>query len=317
MISAKYRAQVDLLLQVIPHIAKEEIFGLKGGTAINLFVLDMPRLSVDIDLTYLPFDDRPTALHNISEGLERIKQSLEKSIKNITVTPALREGEDVKLNCQLDKAQIKIEVNTTTRGHIKPVRLLQVSEKVQKEFRKFAAINVVSQAELYGGKICAALDRQHPRDLFDIHLLLENESYTDEIKIGFLTALLSHMRPINEVLFPHLSDHKATFENQFAGLASIPFVYEDYELTLELLIYEIQSKLTETDKSFLLSYKKVEPDWNLFPVENLKDMPAVKWKLQNLKNLKESNPKKHTELVKVLEGKLYSGENNNVEIIRQ
>lgn len=311
MISDKYRAQADLLLQVLPHVAKEEIFALKGGTAINLFVLDMPRLSVDIDLTYLPFDDRPTALHNISEGLGRIKQSLEKSIKHITVTPALRDSEDVKLHCQLDKAQIKIEVNTTTRGHIKPVRLLQVSEKVQKEFGKFAAINVVSQAELYGGKVCAALDRQHPRDLFDVHLLFENEGYTDEIKIGFLTALLSHMRPINEVLFPHLSDQKATFKHQFEGMASIPFVYEDYEFTLEFLIDIIHSKLTETDKSFLLSFKKVEPDWKLFPVKNLKDLPAVKWKLQNLKNLKESNPKKHAELVKVLEEKLNLNDETN------
>ncbi|NOX86110.1 MAG: nucleotidyl transferase AbiEii/AbiGii toxin family protein, partial [Chlorobi bacterium] len=58
MIAAKYLAQVDLLLQIMPYVAKEEIFALKGGTAINLFVRDMPRLSVDMDLTYLPFDTR-------------------------------------------------------------------------------------------------------------------------------------------------------------------------------------------------------------------------------------------------------------------
>ena len=51
MILQAYKAQVDLLLQILPHIAKEEIFALKGGTAINLFVRDMPRLSIDIDLT--------------------------------------------------------------------------------------------------------------------------------------------------------------------------------------------------------------------------------------------------------------------------
>lgn len=56
MISEPYRAQMDLLLQVLPLVAKEESFALKGGTAINLFVRDMPRLSVDIDLTWLPFD---------------------------------------------------------------------------------------------------------------------------------------------------------------------------------------------------------------------------------------------------------------------
>jgi hypothetical protein len=59
VISETYRAQVDLLLLVLPHLAKEESCAIKGGTAINLFVRDMPRLSVDIDLTWLPFDDAP------------------------------------------------------------------------------------------------------------------------------------------------------------------------------------------------------------------------------------------------------------------
>ena len=63
MIRPEYRAQVDLLLSILPHVAKEESLALKGGTAINLFVRNMPRLSVDIDLTYLSWqDDRTTAL---------------------------------------------------------------------------------------------------------------------------------------------------------------------------------------------------------------------------------------------------------------
>lgn len=159
--------QANLLLQAITEIAKEKSFALKGGTAINLFLCDMPRLSVDIDLTYIPIEDRDTSLKNISEGLVRIKKRLERTITGVSITPASREGQDVKINLQLANAHIKIEVNTTTRGIINPVRLLQVKESVQEEFGKFAAINVVSDAELFGGKICAALDRQHPRDLFD------------------------------------------------------------------------------------------------------------------------------------------------------
>ena len=132
MILPKYKAQVDLLLQTLPHVAKEEVFALKGGSAINLFVRNLPRLSVDIDLTYLPFDGRKTALLNISNALGNIKKRLEMSIKGINVIGTqLKEGEDVKLNCQLKNAQIKIEVNTTTRGHILPVRMLQVTETVQ------------------------------------------------------------------------------------------------------------------------------------------------------------------------------------------
>jgi hypothetical protein len=164
---------------------------------IRKFITTRDKLSVDIDLTYLPIDDRETALKSISEGLLRIKTDLERFIPGISVTAASREGQDVKINCQLPGAQIKIEVNTTTRGSIHPTRFMRVHDSVESAFGRFAAIHVVSMAELYGGKICAALDRQHPRDLFDVRLLLDNEGLTYNIKDGFLVALISHMRPIS------------------------------------------------------------------------------------------------------------------------
>jgi len=168
MISVSYISQADMLLQVIPHIAAEKALALKGGTAINLFLHNMPRLSVDIDITYLPFDKREIALTNISDALGRIRERIGKSIPDTIVNSHFVEENDVKLLVQSKKAQIKIEVNTITRGHLYPARVLQLNEEVQEKFKKFAAIQVVSSAELYGGKICAALDRQHPRDLFDV-----------------------------------------------------------------------------------------------------------------------------------------------------
>jgi predicted nucleotidyltransferase component of viral defense system len=183
MIAPMYRKQVDLLLLVLPHVAKEPALALKGGTAINLFVRDMPRLSVDIDLTYLPFDNRIVALENISKALGRIQDRLESTLPGIraTINPQ-SDGHEAKLFCQLKGVGIKIEVNTTMRGHIRSPRLMQLTDGVQNEFGKFASIHVVSHAELFGGKICAALDRQHPRDLFDIHHLLKNEGLTEEIR---------------------------------------------------------------------------------------------------------------------------------------
>ena len=68
-----YRAQVRLLLDVLPIIAEEKDLALKGAAAINLFVRNLPRLSVDIDLTYLPMDGRDAAIANISAALLRIK----------------------------------------------------------------------------------------------------------------------------------------------------------------------------------------------------------------------------------------------------
>ena len=301
MITKSYLNQTDLLLQVIPHIAKEKNLALKGGTAINLFLRNMPRLSIDIDLTYLPFDNRETALANISDSLGRIRKQIVKSISGVTVNNQTFEGNDVKLLVQSQKAQIKIEVNTITRGHLHPIRLLQVNEEVQDRFKKFAAIQVVSNAELYGGKICAALDRQHPRDLFDIYLLFHESGYNEEVKIGFIEALVCHMRTILEVLHPHLLDQRSAFEKQFHGMSEIIFTYEDFEATREKLVKVVNSSLTETDRSFILSFKQGNPDWNLFPVPELSKMPAVQWKLLNIQNLIKSNPGKHKELLSKLE----------------
>jgi len=301
MINQSYLTQADLLLQVIPHIATEKTLALKGGTAINLFLRNMPRLSIDIDLTYLPIDNRETALSNISDSLGRIRERITKSIPGSTVNNHVIEGNDVKLFVQSKNAQIKIEVNTTTRGHLHPVRLLQVNETVQERFEKFAAIQVVSDAELYGEKICAALDRQHPRDLFDVFLLFQESGYTKDIKNGFIQAIVSHMRTILEVLQPHLLDQRAAFEKQFLGMSDIQFTYDDFENTRKKLIDTVNSSLTDPDRSFLLSFKRGDPDWDLFPYAKLKDMPAVQWKLLNLQNLIKSNPGKHKELLLNLE----------------
>ena len=304
MIIQSYLNQAGLLLQVIPHIATEKTLALKGGTAINLFLRNMPRLSVDIDLTYLPFDNRETALTNISGSLGKIRERITKSIPGTSVSNHTIEGNDIKLLVQSKNAQIKIEVNTTTRGHLHPVKLLQVNDEVQDRFKKFAAIQVVSDAELYGGKICAALDRQHPRDLFDVYLLFQESGYNEDVKNGFIQALVSHMRTMNEVLELHLLDQRSAFEKQFQGMTDTAFTYEAFEATRENLINIVNSSLSDKDRSFLLTFKRGDPDWDLFPVAGLKDMPAVQWKLMNIQNLKRSNPDKHTELIHKLESLL-------------
>jgi len=302
---AKYKAQVDLLLSILPHVAKEESLALNGGTAINLFVRDMPRLSVDIDLTYVMVDDRETALKNIADALNQIEQHIKAAIPGISLTRVPHgQGQDVKLNCQTPSAHIKIEVNTTIRGVLFPVRVMQVTESVQNEFKKFAAINVVSHAELFGGKVCAALDRQHPRDLFDVDLLLKNEGFTNEVKLGFITSMLSHARPMHELLSPHFLDQHSAFEKQFAGMTALPFPYETFEEVRKQLVSEVRKSLTDDDRKFLLSFKKGEPSWNLIPIKNLENLPAVQWKLINIQNLIKANPAKHKEILKILTQKL-------------
>ncbi len=293
MINKKYRAQADLLIQVLPFIAEEPDFAITGGTAINLFLRDMPRLSVDIDLIYINIEDRETSLKKISAGLSRIKKCIDKNIHNISVSNVSIEGEDRKIHIQKENAQVKVEVNTVTRGIIKPVRLVEIKESVQNEFGKFAAINVVSDGELFGGKICAAIDRQHPRDLFDIKILFEGEGITDEIRIGFIVFLLSHNRPINEMLNPNLLDQRSTFSSQFEGMANIEFTYQDFENTRIKLVSEINKCLTEEEREFIINFKDCRPDYTKFPIKNLKDLPAVKWKYKNIEQLKATDWNKY------------------------
>ncbi len=285
-----YEKQVKLLLQIIPEVAKEKIFALHGGTCINLFVRDMVRLSVDIDLTYIPLEDRDTSLSNMLAGLAKIEESIKKIIPDAETN--LKEKE-VKLIINVKDVVVKIEVSVMNRGLLGDLQTRILCAKAQETYEAFCEISSVSTGQLYGGKICAALDRQHPRDLFDVKYLLENEGFNQEIKEGFILMLLCSERPIYEMLNPHLLDQHSAFENQFDGMTVEDFTYEDYERTRLELITVINQQLTETDKRFLLSFKNLNPDWNIYPYA---DFPGVKWKMINLNNLKVNNPDKHAQL---------------------
>ncbi len=302
MIQPQYKAQVDLLLDVLPYVAKEKCFAMKGGTAINMFIWDMPRLSVDIDLTYIHFDDRNIALATISEAILRIREDITANIPGIQVeTSGVAPGQHDKLLCVRSGTKIKVEVNTTMRGVIKPPQLKQTAPAVRKEFGKFAAIAIVSNAELFGGKICAALDRQHPRDLFDINQLFNAGGITEEIKEGFIIALLSHNKPINEMFKPHFQNQESAFTGQFEGMALRSFSYADFESTRERLVKEINALLTENDKKLLLSFKAGNPDWSFSQTEQLQNLPAIKWKLQNIQKFKQQDSKQHAVALQKLE----------------
>lgn len=187
------------------------------------------------------------------------------------------------------------------RGTMEPPVTMILCKTAQETFDAFCEIQVVPIGQLYDGKICAALDRQHPRDLFDVKLLLVNEGFTEQIKTGFLFGLLSSKRPIHELLNPNLIDQRSAMSNQFEGMSEEEFTYEDFEATRSLLIKNILEYFTDKDKEFLLSFQNDTPDWNLF---DFGDYPAVQWKLQNLQKLKEANLEKHKEQLNLLKSGL-------------
>lgn len=287
---SSFKNQVALLLQVLPEVAKEKRFALHGGTAINLFIRDMPRLSVNIDLTYIPIEDRETSLQKIVAALVSIKVNLEKILPEAEIT--IKETV-LKLQITTAQAQIKLEVSQINRGLLDGLVELKLCNKAQEDFDAFCEMPVVSMGQLYGGKICAALDRQHPRDLFDVKYLLENEGFSKDIKKGFLLLLLSSGRPLNEMLQPNLIDQRAAMVNQFEGMSSESFTYDHFEKTRTTLLETIHEHLTAKDKSFLLSFTNLTPDWEIYDFEKF---PAVQWKLQNLTKLKSSNLEKFNAL---------------------
>ncbi len=227
--TSSYYRQAQLLSRVLPLVAAEKCFALKGGTAINLFIRDLPRLSVDIDLVYLPMEDRATSLANIHNALTRISDAIEKALRPVNVLKAFKTQDDsLKLIVQQGDAQIKIELSPVLRGTVHPEILMEPVPKVQAEFG-YAEIQVVAFPDLYAGKICAALDRQHPRDLFDIKLLMENEGLSDDLRKTFLVYLISHGRPISELLRPTLKDIRGLYEGEFKQMAEIEVPFEELE----------------------------------------------------------------------------------------
>lgn len=289
--NGQYKEQVKILLDVLPFVAEERQLALHGGTAINLFVRDMPRLSVDIDLTYIPVEDRETTLRNIKEILLRLKQRIETSLVGHIAEARPDIG---KLLVSSEKGTIKLEINLVGRGIFESTENMVLCDSAQEAFDAFVEIEMVPLAQLFGGKICAALDRQHPRDLFDVKYLLETEGLSTAIKNGFIYCLLGSERPIYELLNPHRLDQREALVNQFDGMTDVPFTYEDYESTKEKLIKEVQSSLTNADIDFLIGFKSLSPDWSIYPYEQY---PSIRWKQLNLQKLKDRNPEKYDEQV--------------------
>jgi predicted nucleotidyltransferase component of viral defense system len=276
-----YRSQVELLLRVLPLVSEEEVFALKGGTAINLFVRDMPRLSVDIDLTYLPVQPRAESLAAISEALQRISDHIERRLPESRVTPQWRDGLLTKLFVEQGGVRIKVEVTPVTRGVVYPARIMAVSETVQDAFG-FAETRVVSSPDLYAGKLVAALDRQHPRDLFDVRELLAHEGIDVDMRRAFVAYMLSHNRPMAEVLRPRLRDIKLDYERGFVGMTEDAVPLESILEARGALIANIVGSMPDEHRRFLLGFKRGEPDWSLLGLPDVAELPAVKWRQQNL-----------------------------------
>lgn len=285
MLDIQYEAQTQLLLRCLPELERHACFALKGGTAINLFVRDLPRVSVDIDLTYLPLKPREETLTEISEHLRALGSSIPAGTPGAQVREHRSGGRVDRLTIATPEAAIKIEPNTIFRGCVYPVETCDLTTSAQERFRLYVRVRTLSVADLYGGKLCAALDRQHPRDLFDVKLLLETDGITPEIRRAFVVYLAGHNRPMNELLAPRPKDVSELFHSHFRGMLREDISLDSLVAVQHDLPRKLVSELDDDERSFLLALKQGRPDWDRLGFKDLDLLPALRWKLQNIRRM--------------------------------
>jgi len=299
-----YRDQLALLVQLLPYVAREDCFALKGGTAINLFYRDLPRYSVDIDLTYLPGERYDQAAKGMGAALGRIADALAGGSPSYLVVRGSGEGTGAidTLTVGARGAQVKIEVNPVLRGSLRRPFTMPVRPIVSEEFG-FAEMSVLAFDDLYAGKLVAAMDRQHPRDLFDVKLLLQNEGVSDSLFRAFIVYLVGHKGSIPDVLDPlgKKVDFDGLYKRQFEGMTAERVSLKSLLDVRERLDAEVRARLSDELKRFLLSVQRGNPEWILLGVEGAEDLPAVKWRMHNLAKMKPEAMKRELErLEKVL-----------------
>jgi len=296
-----YLDTARLLTQVAPLVFADNIFALKGGTAINLFVRDMPRLSVDLDLVFTDHSmGRDEALGRINEAIKSAGERLKKRGFQTHVATVADAGE-TKVFVRRDKLEVKVEVNFVLRGTVHAVRSTSLSAKAKEVLQADLELPLASLEDLYGGKLVAALDRQHPRDLFDVMELFSHEGITPAIRRSFVVYLASHNRPIHEVLSPNLRDISAEYAGTFKGMTTDPVELRALLSARERMVAELQASLDAAEREFLLSLARNEPKWDLLGIGHLEQLPGIRWKLENLGRLAKANPKKLKEHAQELE----------------
>ncbi len=294
-VTPRYLDTARLLVRIAPAIFHDDTFALKGGTAINLFVRDMPRLSVDLDLTFRNYElNRNAAIEQITGALQSSAARL-RSLGFSVHAPTTRERHESKLFIQQNGISVKVEANYVIRGTVSPVQHVALRPRASDALMADLSLPLVSHADLYGGKLVAALDRQHPRDLFDVMELLETDGITPEIRQAFIVYLASHDRPVHEVLFPALKDISYEFTHGFLGMTEREVTLDELETARARMIATLHSQLSDNENGFLLSLVQNKPQWQLLDVTHAQQLPALKWKLQNLAALEQANAAKFAE----------------------
>lgn len=285
-----YFKTVALLLEVAPIVFNKTSLAMKGGTALNLFVQDMPRLSVDIDVVFCDHEmNREQALESIAGELQRIEQGVAALGYEAKIIKT-RDGDEAKLLVSSGDVSVKVEVNFVFRGTLLPVHSRPLTPSTQNLFATDVSLPVLATEELYGSKLVAAMDRQHPRDIFDVLMMYETIGLEPGTVDCFVAYLAGHNRPIHEVLFANAQTLEDRYKNEFEGMTVQPVALDLLVHTQHKVIADLPKALSDNHREFLLSLVQCKPEWSLMPFAHLAELPAIKWKLQNLATLQSKKP---------------------------
>lgn len=294
MKNSSFYNQAELMLRCLAPLDQHRNFALKGGTALNFFIFNLPRLSVDIDLVYLPEKNHEDGLKAISNELELLGGKIKSLIPNSKIQKMIQKNSKLihKINVIRGDHEVTIEPNLVIRQTLKKPKTLGIVRRAEELFEISQETLVLDTDEILAGKICAALDRQHPRDFFDIHNLFKAKMQSAELRKLFLVYLCGGNRPLHEVLFPTLLDIKDIYEKQFNGMTSIEIALETLYEARNRLIQWIHQSLTSDEKEFLISFVELKPEFSKLGINKAANFPSIRWKQLNLNKLKNQNLKK-------------------------
>lgn len=294
----KVRRLLIVLDRIAAHPLLKSKVCLHGGTAINLFFLGAPRLSVDIDLNYIGSTDRET-MHAERPPLERAIMDIGDEL-GFRVEPGIEEhsGRSFKLVYSgiYGSDFVKIDVDYLNRSPLLRPRWRQIALPDGSE----VAFPLNSDIELIGGKLKALLGRVVPRDLFDIYKIADiypGVSGSGDAKL--LRRIILYYSALSNP-FPRPFDVVGRFANREREVEEILYpmlIGEDrpeLKMMIEIAASFVESVTSPTDdaeKEYMGKAAKGEFDPELlfadYPdtlVAAIND-PAAAWKMKNLRKL--------------------------------
>ncbi len=271
-------------------------FALKGGTALNLYGLNMPRLSLDVDLVFLPEVKAEEASWLQGEALFQFQKLIEQRLPDAEVMSRLDSAQNINaLVVRLRRIETAVELVPTTRGHLYPLEKKNLCALGRIYWHHPLPAQLVSWAEVCAGKFMARLERQKARDLMDCDNILKLGPIDDQIRLAFLVEILGRGMPtvrmnsqnlVETIWFPLSPADLWTGEprpvdrvdwSSLTRLVAKPMLRSELDSVQDVLRQELLVKMPAYHKDFLLMWVRGTPHWSLLDYPRLEDRPILQY----------------------------------------